>query len=67
MYKCFVQGFVHVKNSRYIILSHYVKTGPQKGIKMKMGTYVGKRISLSSCFIFGHRSDTDLRDKVYDV
>ena len=25
--------------------------------------YVGKRVSLSSCFFFGHRSYTGLRDK----
>ena len=30
--------------------------------EMKLDTYVGKRVSLSTCLVFGHRSYTDLGD-----
>ena len=32
--------------------------------EMKLDTYVGKCVSLSSCFFFGQSSYTDLRDKL---
>ena len=35
--------------------------------EMKLDTYVGKRVSLSTCFVFGHRSYTDLRGKLYYI
>ena len=35
--------------------------------EMKLDKYVGKRVSLSTCFFFGHRLYTDLRDKLYYV
>ena len=35
--------------------------------EMKLDTYVGKRVSHNFCFIFGHPSYTDLRDKLYYV
>ena len=35
--------------------------------EIKVDKYVGKGVSLSSCFFFGHRSFTDLRDKLYYV
>ena len=35
--------------------------------EMKLDTYVGKPVSYTSCFIFGHRSYTDLREKLYYI
>ena len=35
--------------------------------EMKLDIYVAKRVSLSTYFVFGHRSYTDLRDKLYYV
>ena len=58
-------------NAKYIISSHYVQRGKMKldtlisctEGEMKLDTYVGKRVSLSSCFFFGLRSYTDIRNK----
>ena len=49
--KCFLQG-------------NNTCSGATEG-EMKLNIYVGKRISFSSCFFFGHRSYTDFRDKPY--
>ena len=35
--------------------------------EMKLDTYMGKLVSLTTCFFFSHRSDTDLRDKLYYI
>ena len=65
--KCFVQGFLQVtcSNFWYIISSHYVQRGHRRG--NEMDTYVGKPVSLSSCFFFCHHSYTDLGDKLYSI
>ena len=51
-------GILHVSNAQYVISSHYVQRGYRK--RNEIGHILGKRVSLSYCFFFGHLSYTDL-------
>ena len=53
-------SFLQVNNSRNIISSHYVQRSNRRGNEIV-------HIRGKTCFFFGHRSYTDLRDKLYHV